>query len=340
MMQNSRINMVFRVFFLNALVFLAVCLVTGCASPKIRLFTDHHEPLEEFILAGNGEDKVVVIPIAGFITDVPGFSFISPKASMLQEVVSQLRKAERDPKVKAVVFKINSPGGTVTASDIIYHEILQYKLRSKVTVVAELMDIATSGGYYAALPADYIMGHPCSVTGSVGVIFLQPKFYGLMDKIGVEMEVVKFGKDKDMGSPFRKTGEREKKIFQGIIDLIGKKFIGAVEKHRKLTPEGKKEVASARVFLAPEAKKAGMIDGIGYINDAVAKARELARIPHNARIIVYRRSFYPDDNLYNTAINSYDGGKISLVDLGVFSTFANMPAGFYYLWPQAVGSKY
>ena len=109
------------------------------------------------------------------------------RPSQVQEVVSRLRRAEKDEEVKAVLLEINSPGGSITASDILYHEIMDFKERTGARVVAALMDVAASGGYYIALPADRIIAHPTTITGSVGVILVQPKVTGLMDKLGLRL---------------------------------------------------------------------------------------------------------------------------------------------------------
>ena len=152
----------------------------GCEAPKIRIFPSHADPLKEYTLQGKEKVKVLVISIRGIISDAPQRQFVSTRPSMVQEIVSQLRKAEDDPEVKAVLLKIDSPGGSVIASDLIYNEIMAFKQRKKVKIVAAMMGVAASGGYYIALPADFILAHPTTVTGSVGVLFLSPNVSGLM----------------------------------------------------------------------------------------------------------------------------------------------------------------
>ncbi|MCK5205169.1 MAG: S49 family peptidase, partial [Desulfobacterales bacterium] len=147
-----------------------VLFLIGCQAPKIRLFPSAADPLNEYTLAGEEKGKVLVIPIRGTISDAPKRQFIITRPSMVQEVVSQLRKAQKDPEVKALVLKINSPGGSVTASDILYNEIVAFKQKTKAKVVVVMMGVAASGGYYISLPADYILAHPTSITGSVGVL--------------------------------------------------------------------------------------------------------------------------------------------------------------------------
>ena len=315
-------------------VSLIVLLTIGCTAPKIRLFPSQADPLREFTLEGKAREKILVIPIRGIITDAPREGFVRTRPSMVQEVVSQLRLAEDDKKVKAVILKIDSPGGSVTGSDVLYKEILGYKERTGNKVVVAMMGLAASGAYYISLPADYILAHPTTLTGSIGVIFIRPKVTGLMHKIGVDVEVNKSGKNKDMGSPFRPTSAEEEEILQELVQRLGIRFVDLVAKHRELDPEIMANISTARVYLANEAIELGLIDEIGYLNDAVSQAKKLAGLPNNAKLVVYRRTEYPDDNLYNTATR-FGSGNLSLISVDFLSAFSQFNTGFYYLWPSA-----
>jgi protease-4 len=322
-----------RCFYL--FFFISLFLLNGCMFPAVKLFTDASDPLKEFVLEGDEEGKVLMISAYGIISDIPKQGLFVTHPSMVQDIVSQLRLAEKDPEIKAILFKIDSPGGTVTASDILYHEIKSFKERTGVKVTAVIMNIAASGGYYMALPSDLIMSHPTSMTGSVGVIFLQPKLYELMDKIGVGVRANTSGENKDMGSPFRKTTDTEDKIFQSLTDSLGKRFFDLVIEHRKIGPEVMEDVSSARIYLAQEALTLGLIDEIGYITDAISRTKEMADLNENSQVIVYRRVEYPDDNLYNTQSRA-GSMKSSLIDLGLPDTSFLNRAGFYYLWPSGI----
>ena len=304
----------------------------GCQGPKIRLFPSAADPLREYTLAGDAAGKVLVVHIRGTISDAPRRRLVSTRPSMVQEVVSQLRKAEKDSEIKAVLLKINSPGGSATASDILYNEIVAYKEKTRSKVVVAMMDVAASGGYYISLPADYILAHPTSVTGSVGVLFIRPDVAGLIAKIGLEVEVTKTGKNKDMGSPFRQATAEEKQIIQNMIDRLGQRFIDRIAEHRRIDSHQLKEISSARIFLAEDALKLGMIDRVGYIREAVDTAKRLADLPDNAKVIVYRRSSFPDDNLYNTSTSQYEGRGLSFVSLDLPASLTSYQTGFYYLW--------
>ncbi|MGD8461724.1 MAG: signal peptide peptidase SppA [Desulfobacterales bacterium] len=308
----------------------------GCQGPRIRLFPSAADPLQEHTLEGTAKGKVLVIHIRGTISDVPRRRIVSTRPSMLQEVVSQLRKAEKDPEIKALLLKINSPGGSVTASDILYNEIVAFKQKTQAKVVVAMMDVAASGGYYIALPADHILAHPTSVTGSVGVLFLRPDVAGLMDKIGIGVEVSKTGENKDMGSSFRQATDEEKRIIQNMIDQLGARFLDRIEAHRRIDPQSLKEISTARIFLADDALRLGMVDRVGYLNEAVSEAKKLAALPQNAKVIVYRRTTFPDDNLYNTSTSQYEGQGVSMVSVDLPASLSFHQAGFYYLWQPGV----
>lgn len=318
-----------RIFIIFTIAFL---FLTGCLSPKIKLFSDSTEPLREFVLEGRGKGKVLVISVKGFISDTSEKGFLSSNPSMVEKLVSQLVKAEKDKKIRAILLKIDSPGGTATASDLLYHELMEFKERTGVKILVSMMDLATSGGYYISLPADFILAHPTTITGSVGVVFIRPKVRGLMEKIGLDVEVSKSGKNKDMGSPFRETAEDEQKIFQNIIQNFSRRFLSLVEKHRRLAPDVLTEISSACVYTASDARDIGLVDDIAYLSQAIAKAKSMSGLPEDAKVVVYRRTEYPEDNLYNTSGMKSDSGKLSLINLKLPGTVPFLQTGFYYLW--------
>ena len=160
--------------YLMTLIVISI-LFTGCSLPQINIFNPKIDPLKEYTLEGTGADKILLIPVEGMISDIPKKEMLSTKQSVVEQVVEQLNKARDDKKIKAILFKINSPGGTITASDLLYHEISDYKQKTGNKIVISMMDIATSGAYYMSLPADIIMAHPTTITGSVGVIAIRPK---------------------------------------------------------------------------------------------------------------------------------------------------------------------
>lgn len=320
-----------KLLFLTALC--SLMLLTACSAPRLNIFDTTPNPLREFTLEGKGKDKILIIPISGMISDAPKEGLFSMSPSLVEQVVVQLNKAQNDPQIKAVLLKVNSPGGTITASDLLYHELLLYKTKTGNKVGVIMMDLAASGAYYLSLPADLIMAHPTTLTGSIGVIFMRPKAVGLMNKIGLGVEVNKFGENKDMGSPFRESSDEEKKLMQKTVEAFGNRFIELVQKHRKLDEKALKEVSTARVFVADDALRLKLIDKIGYIRDAVKETRTIAGLTDDARVIVYRRNDVPEDNYYRAS--APDAANISLVNIDL-PDILKVRAGFYYLWPGAI----
>jgi len=322
-------------YILAALLGLIV-LLPGCIYPtfNIRLFGDYYSPLREFTLSGAGDEKIAIIPVTGIISDKSAQGLGGPRPSQVQELVAHLNKAARDPSVKAAVLVIDSPGGTVTASDIVYRELLKFKKRSGAKIVAAMMDVAASGGYYIAAATDRIVAHPTTVTGSIGVIFVRPNIAGLLQKIGARTDVTKSGVHKDMGSPFREPTGEEERIFSSIIDEYYNRFVGVVAEGRGIDPDTVRKIADGRVYTGVQALGLGLVDRVGYLDDAVEEARGLAGLDADARLVVYRRNDFADDTVYNTA-SSRSGSPPALIDLGL-GELVDMPAaGFHYLWLPA-----
>lgn len=315
-----------------SLFFIFLIFISGCISPQINLISNPKDPLQEFSLSGKGNDKILLLPINGVISNKTEEKFFLDKPGMVQEVMAHLQKAADDPSIKSVVLKVNSPGGSVTASDIIYHELKRFKEKTGKKVIVLMMDIAASGGYYVSLPSDYIMAHPTTVTGSIGVIFLRPNVAKILDKFGINVAATKSGENKDMGSPFRQPTIEEDRLFQKYTDDMAKRFFGLVATHRKISKEQMDVVKTARIFLADEAKSLGLIDQIGYIDDAIKKAAELSSIPSDSNVIVYRRSRYNNDNAYNEAVSFTDGKSPSLINEAFGSVIPDFEPGLYYMW--------
>jgi protease-4 len=200
--------------------------------------------------------------------------------------------------VKALIVRINSPGGTITASDILYHELLAFKTRKKVPVIAAIMDVGASGGYYAALAADTIVVNPTTITGSIGVVMVTVNAQGLLEKIGVTPLAIKSGPMKDAGSPFRSLTDAERAVFQGIIDDMYGRFVGLIARSRKMPEDRVRAFADGRVYTADEALELGLVDRIAYLEDVVALAKERAGLAE-AKVIMYHRPKEYRANIYS-----------------------------------------
>jgi len=232
--------------------------------------------------------------------------------------------------VKAIVLRINTPGGTVTASDIMYHELKSFKTSKNIPIVASIMDMGTSGGYYIAAAADAVLAHPSSVTGSIGVIMLTVNARGLLEKVGVEATAVTSGPRKDMGSPFRVMTPEEREIFQGLIDSFYQRFLTVVQEGRpNLQMERIKQLADGRIYTGDQAKATGLVDDIGYLEDAIELAKKKAEIAE-ARVVTYRRPGEYAGNVYSKLLAP--GPLAGLGEMDVMAFVRGGTPQFMYLW--------
>ena len=286
--------------------------------------------LEEHKVSGTGKDKVLLMDVSGVISSENKDGFYS-SPGMLATVKEELERATKDERVKAVVLRINSPGGTVTASDIIYHELKTFKTSRKIPVVASIMDVGASGGYYIAAAADTVLAHPSSVTGSIGVIMLTVNARGLLEKVGVETNAVTSGPRKDMGSPFRAMLPEERAIFQGVIDGFYQRFLQVVQEGRPgLNGETIKKLADGRIYSGEQAKASGLVDDIGYLDDAIELAKKKAGLTE-ARVVTYRRPGEYQNNVYSRLVAPAPS-LASLANIDLLSVVRGGSPQFMYLW--------
>jgi protease-4 len=198
-------------------------------------------PLEEKTLEGEGRAKILLVDVSSVITDEPkrrAFGLVEEESTVAR-IKAELEKAEDDDRVKAILLRIDSPGGGVTASDELYGELVRFKTKRDIPVIATLGDVAASGGYYIACAADRIVAHPTTVTGSIGVILLNLNLEGLLAKIGVKNQTFKAGEHKDLLSPFRGATPEERRIVQSILDHLHARFVAVVREGRpRLIPPG------------------------------------------------------------------------------------------------------
>jgi protease-4 len=307
---------------------IATLALTGCITINIPI--PHAGPLEEVQISGTGDNKVLLIDLSGVISSQDKDGFIS-QPNMIATLKEELTKAAKDERIKALVVRINSPGGTVTASDILYHELLNYKQKRKVPVVASIMDVGASGGYYIASAADAVLAHPSSVTGSVGVIMLTVNARGLLEKVGVEANAVTSGPRKDMGSPFRAMTPEERAIFQSVIDSFYEQFLRVVQAGRpNLNMEQIRKLADGRIYSGEQAKVAGLVDEIGYLDDAIEAAKKRAGLGET-RVVTYRRPGEYQNNIYSRVFNpEMNWGSLANFDL--MGLVRGGTPQFMYLW--------
>jgi len=220
-------------------------------------------------------NKIGVIPIQGTIVDS-------------EQTVLQLVKFKKDKRIKAIILRINSPGGGVGASQEIYREVRKTIQTKKV--IASLGGVAASGGYYIASAGDKIVANPGTLTGSIGVLMEFLQVQELAKKIGIHLEVLKSGEFKDIGSPHRKLSERDKELIKGLITDIQEQFISAVARGRGLSKEKVREIADGRILSGAMAKELGLVDQLGNFQDAVDLAKKMAGIEGDVTLVFPKKT--------------------------------------------------
>jgi protease-4 len=316
----------------TAVALLGASLLSGCAT--IKLGPSYDEPLKEQVVAkvDDSDGKVLMIPVEGTISNEPSRGFLDSSPGLLDKVMMQLRRAEKDDDIKAVLLKVNSPGGGVTTSDIFYHELKSFKKRTGKTLYVQMMDVGASGAYYLSLASDHIQVHPTSLTGSVGVITILPNVVGLSDKIGVEVKTYKTGSNKDTGSPFRRMTPEDDAYLQGLIDEMANRFYGLVKTERGLNDEQMAAIKTAKVYLGKDAVKAGLVDSVGYLSGASKQACQMAGAKR-CDLVTYRFDNNVNANTYSPNMMTNGAApEMSLIRSNLLTPLTELRPGSYYLY--------
>lgn len=216
-------------------------------------------------------DRIAVIPIEGIITDD-------------REILEQIRRFREDGSIKGFVIAINSPGGSVGPSQSIYSELRRLRADGDRPVIASIGGVGASGGYYIALGADSIFALPGSLTGSIGVIMELPEIRELMDKVGVDMRVIKSAEHKDVGSMFREMSPGDSAVLNALVQDVYDQFVDAVASERKLQRARLLPVADGRVLTGRQAQRNGLVDRLGNVQDAIATAGRMAGLGSDPEI--------------------------------------------------------
>ena len=254
---------------------LAVLIVFGGLISFLFYFALFSVPDEDSdVIVGSGK-KIALIELKGVI-------FSS------EELVKQFKKYREDRSIKGILFRVDSPGGGVVASQEVYQEVKKTREYGKPIVVS-MGSMAASGGYYVSCPANKIVANPGTLTGSIGVISQFTRLDPLLDKIGVDVNVIKSGKFKDAGSPFREMTPADRSYFQNLMDEVHRQFITAVETERKLSRDSVIAFSDGRVFTGEQAVKIGLADTLGTFQDAVMLTALLAGIDGEPSIVKQRK---------------------------------------------------
>lgn len=316
---------------------LVSCLpLTGCFNGLLLVPTHVGEPVEETVVTKPRSwlcrDKVAIIDVSGMILNARSSGLLGDGDNMMSLFRERLDAAERDPHVKAVVLRVNSPGGAVIASDIMYHDLMNFRARTGKPVVVCMMDVAASGAFYLAMAADYVYCHPTTVTGSIGVIMSLYDASGLAAKIGIASNPIKSGPIKDIGNPLREMTDEERAVLQRLVNSFYDQFVHVVCTGRHLPEERVRVLADGRVYAGTEARELGLVDEIGYLDDAIRTAMNMAHLC-DTKVVAYDRGGGCRGSVYAGMPNIPSNINIHLDVPGLSHGHG---AAFQYVWEPGV----
>jgi len=324
-----------RTFFQLVLI-TSLLLTPGCRTGafQVQIIPEKRQLQETEIKRDEGffvTDKIAVIEIDGLMLNRPRKGFMQQGDNPVSLFLEKLDKAANNKNVKAVVLRLNSPGGTVAASDVMYHSLVEFKRKTNKPVIACMLDLACSGAYYLASGCDGIIAQPSCVTGSIGTIVQTFSVAGTMEKIGVKAVAIKSGSMKDMASPLHDLSPEERAVLEHIVTDFYEQFLTVVEKGRPKVDKNKlRELADGRVFTAQQALNEGLIDKIGHANDAIEWAKKLASVDR-ARTVIYHRPMDYKSNIYSSATSSANP-ITPLINVELPDWLNSDGAQFLYLW--------
>jgi protease-4 len=327
---------------LSLMVFLVM--LTGCGVPSFLVtpVSGSQALREEVVEEGQafGGGKIAIIEVQGLLSDIRTGGFLQPGENPLSLFTQELEKAEKDDDVKAIVLRVNSPGGTVTAADTMYQLVRRFKEHTHKPVIAATQEVAASGAYYVSCAADIIIAHPTSIVGSIGVIFSNFDVTDGLAKLGIQSRAIHTGTLKEMGSPFKHETPLEKSVMAEMVNEYYIRFAGVVKENRPNVkempppppanePTDYAGIFSGRVWSGSRAVELGLADRTGLLSDAIGLARTMAKAPH-AKAILYKRPYGYGGSIY--AENQTPEPKANVIQLNLPGATSILPAGFYYLW--------
>ncbi|MGH7176370.1 MAG: signal peptide peptidase SppA [Tepidisphaeraceae bacterium] len=320
---------------MNRILTMALALTLGgCGMPSLLITpvanTSKLEEIEVDSGTSFASSKVAVIEVEGLLINARSGGFLGPEENKLSLFQQQMERAAKDSSVRAVVLRINSPGGTVACSDTMYEIVRRFRAKTRKPVIASTQEVAASGGFYIACASDQIVAHPSSVVGSIGVIFESFEFVGTMDKLGITSVTIKSGPMKDMASPFRKMDPKAEAVIQGMIDEDYVRFVEVVTAKTRITdPDRLKTITDGRVFSGQQAKELGLVDQLGMLDDAIELARTTSGSP-GAKVVMYKRPYGYSGSIYASAATPAPQASVLKLELPEYAM--PLPSGFYYLW--------
>jgi protease-4 len=320
----------------------------GCGTPSLLITPVNNtgELKEDVVQPGKAwiPTKVAIIEVDGLLANAKTGGLLTATENSLSLFTQQLEMAEKDGAVKAVVLRVNSPGGTVSASDAMYQLVMRFRKKTGKPVVASIQEVGASGAFYVSCAADKVMAQPTSIVGSIGVIFESMEFSGTLDKIGAKSWAITSGPLKEMGSPFKPLEPKERAVMNEMVTEYFARFVEIVHTRRPITETVAADLGdyrkadytglfSGRVFSGEDAKRRGLVDETGLLSDAVDVAKTLGKAS-DAEVIMYRRPYGYSGSIY--ASSHLGGVRSDSMTLDVPGAHSFVPAGFYYLWQPGI----
>ncbi len=323
-----------RFYWISVLALVSALFASACSPPSLLITpVSGRRQLTEIELCRESLfafDKIALIDVTGTIQNATSFQLFGSGEHPVSALLEQLDKARCDPFVKAVILRINSPGGTVVASELMHDEITHFRESGK-PVVAVMMDVAASGGYYIACACDEIVAQPSTITGSIGVLMLMLDLTGTMQKIGVRTDAITSGVHKDSGSPFRPMRAEERDLFENVVKDMYERFVKVVVEGRPNLDEAEvRRLADGRIYTANQAVELGLIDRIASLREVTASTKELIGA-RSVRLVTYGRPTDYRPNYYAQAPGP-PGLDINLLKVDVGSALTPPTPQFLYLW--------
>jgi protease IV len=306
-------------------------LVAGCGTSSLLItpVSNTSELKQVTVQEGDLTGKVAIISVEGMLMDERATGLLQQSENPLSMFVQQLDQAAEDDSIKAVVLRVNSPGGSVTTSDTMYDALVRFREKTHKPVIASAQELDASGAFYVSCGADKIFVCPTSIVGSIGVIFDSFDLQGTLDKLGVQTDAIKSAPLKDMGSPYRHLTPEARQVMQGMVDEYFARFKNIVVQNRGIKDgQTLTLVTDGRVFSGERAVELGLADQVGRLNDAVDLAKKMAGIP-NGEVIMYKRPYGYSGSIY--ADMSMPAPRSNDLNLNLPMSHW-LPDGFYYLW--------
>ncbi|MGA1529233.1 MAG: signal peptide peptidase SppA [Kiritimatiellia bacterium] len=287
--------------FMNVGLGLALSLTSSGHTSEPDLPVDQYPEFDEEWSYGTGTVKVARMELTGFIIRESDGGWLEPEMDHISRLQLAIRAATRDPEIKAIILEVDSPGGSVTASDELYHELMLFRAADEDRkVVVFLRDTAASGAYYVAMAGHWLIAQPTSIIGSIGVIMQTLNWSQLSDRMGVTDTTIKSGDNKDLLNPFRATDTNQVVLLQEVVDQLYDRFRGIVATSRNVEDRQLDVLADGRIFSAEKALEENLIDEIGYWDQAVNKTAELLGVD-DIKVVRYYQPYGLFDFVFGSA---------------------------------------